>query len=53
MDLEPEEDLATELVRHARLNTFNQEQIREALQGLLEDAPRELNWQLAHMARLQ
>ncbi len=53
MDLETEEDLATELVRHAQLDTFDQEQIREALQGLLEDAPREINWQLAHTARLR
>jgi len=53
MDPETEEDLAMELVQYARLDTFNQEQIQEALQGLLEDMPREVNWQLAHMARLQ
>ncbi len=53
MDPETEEDLAMELVRYAHLNTFNQEQIQEALQGLLEDVPREVNWQLAHMARLR
>ncbi len=53
MDVEAEEDLATGLVQHARLDTFDQEQIREALQGLLEGVPKEINWQLAHMARLQ
>jgi len=53
MDPETEEDLAMELVQYARLDTFNQEQIQEALQGLLEDVPREVNWQLAHMARLR
>jgi len=53
MDLDDEKDLATELVRHARLDTFDQKQIREALQELLEDTPREVNWQLAHTARLR
>ncbi len=52
INLETEEDLAMELVQHTWLDTFNQEQIREALQGLLEDAPKEVNWQLAHTARL-
>ncbi len=52
LDLEAEEDIATELVWHTWLDTFDQEQIRGALQNLLKDALKDINWQLAHTARL-
>ncbi len=52
-NLEAKEDIATELVQHAQLETFDQEQTWEALQNLLKDAPKDIIWQLAHTARLR
>jgi hypothetical protein len=54
-DLETEDDDETEQIRclHAHLETFNQEQMREALQNLLEKNLGDANWQLAHTARLR
>jgi hypothetical protein len=53
-DLETEDDDETEQIRclHTHLETFNQEQTREALQNLLERNLGDTNWQLAHTARL-
>jgi hypothetical protein len=54
-DTETEGDDETEQIRclHAHLETFNQEQTREALQNLLERNLGNANWQLAHTARLR
>jgi hypothetical protein len=38
---------------HAHLETFDQEQTREALQNLLEKNLGDADWQLAHTARLR
>ena len=53
-DTETEGDDETEQIRrlHAHLETFDQEQTREALQNLLEKNLGDANWQLAHTARL-
>ena len=54
-DTETESDDETEQIRrlHAHLETFDQEQTREALQNLLERNLGNANWQLAHTARLR
>ena len=54
-DLETEDNDETEQIQrlHVHLETFNQEQMWEALQNLLERNLEDANWQLAHMARLR
>jgi hypothetical protein len=54
-DLETEDNDETEQIRrlHTHLETFDQEQTREALQNLLEKNLGDANWQLAHTARLR
>jgi hypothetical protein len=54
-DAETEDDDETEQIRrlHTHLETFDQEQTREALQNLLEKNLGDANWQLAHTARLR
>ena len=54
-DLKTEEDDETKQIRHlhTHLETFDQEQTREALQNLLEKNLGDANWQLAHTARLR
>ena len=54
-DLKTKDDDETEQIRHlhVHLETFDQEQTREALQNLLERNLGNANWQLAHTARLR
>jgi hypothetical protein len=53
-DLETEDIDETEQIQrlHVHLETFDQEQTREALQNLLKRNLGDANWQLAHTARL-
>ena len=54
-DLETEDIDETEQIQrlHVHLETFDQEQTREALQNLLKRNLGDANWQLAHTARLR